>query len=167
MRRVLPWAGLILCCAVVGCGPTSRPLPERLNDDDQKRIDQAWDAALAPPDRHDRQTWLDVMVGAHAYQAGVDQFEFRSVKRWAGGTVVMESRFDRAKPADDRFTITVNDRAGKPLRTEAYTREDVGRTVRELTASQVPDDAVAKAAFDTRVKRIADILPQPKGDPAK
>jgi hypothetical protein len=84
MRRVIPWVGLVACCAVVigGCGPTTRPLPERLNEDDQKTLDAAWDTALAPPNKHDRQTWLDVMVGAYAYQVGVDQFEFRSVKKW-------------------------------------------------------------------------------------
>ena len=167
MRRVIPWVGLVACCAAVGCGPMTRPIPERLNDDDQKQLDAAWDAALAPTNKHDRQTWLDVMVGAYAYQVGVDQFEFRSVKKWSGGTVVMEAKFDRAKPAEDRFTITVNDTNGKTLRTEAYTREDVERTVKDLTQPSVPDTDPAKVAYDARVKRIAEILPKAKGDPAK
>jgi hypothetical protein len=167
MRRVIPYVGLVLCCAAVGCGPMTRPLPERLTDNDQKQVDAAWDAALAPVSKHDRQTWLDVMVGAYAYQAGVDQFEFRSVKRWAGGTVVMEAKFDRATPADDRFVITVNDPAGKPLRVERYTREDVERTVKELTQPHAPDTNPAKIDYEARMKRITDILPQPKGDPAK
>ncbi len=167
MRRVIPWVGLVVCCAAVGCGPTTRPLPERLKDDDQKQVDAAWDAALAPPDKHDRQTWLDVMVGAYAYQVGVDQFEFRSVKKWSGGTVVMEAKFDRAKPAEDRFTITVNDAAGKSLRVERYTRGDVERTVKDLTDPHSDPTGQAKAVYDARMKRITDILPKPKDDPAK
>jgi hypothetical protein len=167
MRRVIPWVGLVVCCAAVGCGPMPRPLPERLKDDDQKQVDAAWDAALAPVNKHDRQTWLDVMVGAYAYQLGVDEFEFRSVKKWTGGTVVMEAKFDRAKPADDRFTITVNDAAGKPLRVERYTRADVEQTVKDLTEPQADPTGQAKVAYDARVKRIANILPTPKNDPAK
>lgn len=167
MRRVIPCVGLILCCAAVGCGPMSRPIPERLSEDAQKQVDEAWEAALTPTNKHDRQTWLDVMVGAYAYQAGVDQFEFRSVKKWSGGTVVMAAKFDRAKPADDRFTLTVNDQAGKPLRTEAYTREDVEETVKALTPPHVPDNDPAMRAYKARVAKIEAVLPKPKDDAAK
>lgn len=167
MRRVIPCVGLVVCCAAVGCGPTTRPLPERLKDDDQKQVDAAWDAALAPVNKHDRQTWLDVMIGAYAYQAGVDEFEFRSVKKWSGGTVVMEAKFDRAKPADDRFTIMVNDAAGKPLRVERYTRNDVERTGKELAPPHVPDDHPAMVAYKARLEKIHTIMPKPKDDPAK
>ncbi len=167
MRRVISWVGLVSCAAVVGCGPMSRPIPERLKEDDQKRLDQAWDTALTPVGKHDRQTLLDVMVGTQAYQVGVDQLQFRSVKKWSGGTVVMEIHFDREKPVEDRFTITVNDLAGKPLRAERYSRDDVEQAVKDLAQPPVPDNDPAMQAHKARMKKIEAVLPKPKGEPDK
>ena len=169
MCRVIPWAGLVACCAVavVGCGPINRPIPERLSDESQKQVDDAWNAALTPVGKHDHQTWLDVLIGTYAYQIGVDQLEFRSVKRWTGGTVVMEAKFDRAKPAEDRFTVMVNDQAGKPLRTERYTREEVERTARELTPPNVPDTDPAMVAYKARMANIEAVLPKAQAEKAK
>src|SRR5688500_478557 len=98
---------------VAGCGPLDRPMPTRLNPGDQKQVDAAWDAALTPVGKYDRQRWLDALVGTQAYQAGVDVLTFRSEKAFASGKVVMEVFFDRAKPGEDRFVVTVLDKAGK------------------------------------------------------
>lgn len=167
MRRAISWVGLMGCVLVIGCGPMNRPIPERLKEHDQKRLDQAWDTALTPVGKHDRQTLLDVMVGTHAYQVGVDQLQFRSAKKWSGGTVVMEINFDREKPADDRFTITVNDLAGKPLRAERYSRDDVEQAVKDLTPPPVPDNDPAMQAYKARMKKIEAVLPKSKAELGK
>src|SRR5687767_5411722 len=121
-------AGVVGICAaliVVGCGPVARPLPQRLSVDEQKQIDDHWNDALSPVEKHDRQTWLDVFVATQAYQVGVETLDLRSEKKWAGGRVVMEIHFDRTKPADDRFEVTVYDFVGKVLRRERYGREEL------------------------------------------
>lgn len=151
--------------ALAGCGPLNTPLPERLADDKQKEVSDVWERALSPVDGQDRQTWLDLMVGAKVYQHGVDKLELRSEKRWAGGTVVMEVRYDRAKPDDDRFTLTVLDPAGKVLRAERYNRTEVDRTVKEFTENQSepqpndPPEVVARrAALEARMKKLDAML---------
>src|SRR3954469_18665464 len=92
--------------AVVGCGgPMRVPLPARLDDETQKKVDESWNRALTPADRLGHQDLLDGVVGTQAYQLGVDTFSLRAEKRFDGGRVVMEVAFDRARPADDRFEV--------------------------------------------------------------
>lgn len=167
MRDAVLSLGLLVAFALVGCGPLSRPLPQRLDDDNQKQIDDAWNKALNPPEKHDRQAWLDAMIASHAYQVGVDEMQFRSVKKWSGGTVVMEAHFDRAKPNDDHFAITVLDAAGKSLRTERYTRENVDQAARDLEDPHLPADDPRMQAYQARVAAVEAMLPKPKEDPAK
>ena len=62
----------------VGCGPMKTPLPARLDDETQKKVDESWDRAFTPADRLVRQDLLDVMVGTQAYQLGVDTFALRA-----------------------------------------------------------------------------------------
>lgn len=125
---------LLLCCCTlaVGCGPLRTPLPAPLADDDQKSIDEAWEKALTPMDRLDNQALLDAFLITAAYQVGVDKLSFRSEKRFSGGTVVMEVSYDRQSPAQDRFAVQVRDKEGKLLRQEAYGREQIEKTYREL-----------------------------------
>jgi hypothetical protein len=174
MNRVLLVAAVGVCAGgLIGCGPLSRPIPERLPDADQKQVDDAWNQALAPVGKHDRQTWLDVFVATQAYETGVDSLTFRSEKKWSGGRVVMEVHFDRAKPADDRFEVTVYDAAGKVLRRERYGRDEVRQTYDDLNLPGVapkganpdpPDVAARRAAQEARLKRIEGILPKPAAD---
>lgn len=141
-----------------GCGPLSRPIPERLHPDDQKVVDASWDHALAPVNKHDRQTWLDVFVLAYAHEHGIDRLSFRSEKDYAEGKVVMEVFFDRAKPDEDRFVVTVLDLAGKTVRTERYNRDDVHRTYRDLLSpDDRPDDPQFKAERQRRIDRVSEI----------
>ena len=107
---------LVPACALAvtfGCGPMTVPLPQRLDPESQKIIDDGWSRTLTPPDKLGHQDLLDVLVGTQAYQLGVDSFMFRAEKRYAGGKVVMEVAYDRARPDDDRFQVTVIDSAGK------------------------------------------------------
>jgi hypothetical protein len=155
MRR----AFLVALFAAAGCGPLPKPMPDRLDAQAQKEIDAAWDAALAPVGRYDRRRWLDALVGTHAYQAGVDTFTMRSEKRFAGGRVVMEVHFDRAKPDDDRFVVTVFDQAGAVARQERYSRAEVEETARDLFPDGRAGDRAAAA--EARWKGIEELLPKP------
>ncbi len=176
-RYVVSAAFAVGCAVLTGCGPMTRPLPERLEGDQQKQIDDAWARALTPVGKYDRQTWLDVMAGARAYEHGVDSLVLRSEKKWSGGRVAMEVHFDRARPADDRFVVTVYDPAGKVLREERYGRAEVEQAVAELFPNlppkgndpDPPDVAAKRAACEARWKRIEAVFPKPdrEGEPGK
>jgi hypothetical protein len=134
--RLLP-ALALAAVTLVGCGPMgSGPMPPRLEPDEQKKIDDAWDQALTPVDHLDRQATLDTLIVSQAFQAGVDRLEFRSEKKFSGGVVVMEIHFDRARPNDDRFEVSVRDPAGKELRRLVYTRAEVEAAYRDLNDSR-------------------------------
>ena len=127
----------VLCSA--GCGPMGKsPLPPQLDAKQQEEIDQAWDRALTPVDRLDRQAFLDALILTQGYQAGVDRLTFRSEKSCATAIVVMEIHIDRARPVDDRFEITIRDKKDekKILQQFVYTRNEVEVTVRELSNSK-------------------------------
>ncbi|MBX9622864.1 MAG: hypothetical protein K2X82_03530 [Gemmataceae bacterium] len=163
-----PACALALTLGLAGCGPMRAPLPDRLDDETQKKVDESWDRAFTPPGRFDHQGLLDLMVVARPYQIGVDELSFRSAKRFAGGTAVMEVRYDRAKPGDDLFAVTVTDPAGKVIRAERYTRAEVRATVEEFNQTvrepAEPDEPPGVAARRARLKRIQDVFPPEKKD---
>lgn len=161
-----PACALAVGLAVAGCGPMHAPLPERLDDEAQKQVDEGWARAFTPPGRFDHQALLDLMVVAQPYQLGVDALTFRSEKRFAGGTAVMEVRYDRAKPADDLFRVTVTDPAGNVIRAERYTRDEVRGTVAAFNDQARNRDANGpdpqQAALQARLKRIEEVFPPRK-----
>ena len=174
--RVLIYCSLTLWAAV-GCRPIGRtPLPERLSDDTQERVTEAWDSALRPVDRLDRQALLDVLIFFRAYQNGVDRLHFRSEKDISAGVVVMEIRYDRSVPADDRFEVSVKDTAGKVIRQIAYGRAEVEATYRDLNDKKFAGDAVPKGVdlgpedqkkpdeVQARLKAIESHFPKPPED---
>jgi hypothetical protein len=143
MRTLLLSALALVIVPVVGCGPMgSGPMPPRLEADEQKKIDDAWNTAFNPPDKLDRQGVLDALVLSQAYQVGVDRLSFRSEKKCAAGTVVMEIQFDRAKPADDRFELRVVGPNGDVIRRLTYSRTDVEATYQELTEPKYAADKI-------------------------
>jgi hypothetical protein len=173
MRATL--ALCVLTLAVGGCGPLRMPMAPRFEEKDQKGIDESWNTALDPVDRLDRDRWLDLFVGAQAYQTGVDKLSLRSEKKFHGGLVVMEITFDRAAPNDDRFRVQVIDRGGKLLRQETYTREEVERAYNELflhhlppkndNAPDAPDVARQRAAHEKRWQQITEFFPRAPDEP--
>src|SRR5262245_51210113 len=119
--------------SLVGCGPMgSSPLPARLEPDAQKDIDNAWENAVNPPERLERQAILDALIMTRAYQVGVDRLLFRSEKEFSGGTVVMEVHFDRSKPNEDRFEIKILDKTGNTMRVITYNRAEIEKADKEL-----------------------------------
>src|SRR5262245_60754948 len=117
---------------LVGCGPMQAPLPPRLEPEAQKGVDDSWNRAFTPPDKLGHQDLLDVLVGTQAYQLGVDTFTIRAEKVLTGGKVVMEVWFDRSKPDNDRFEVSVHDAAGQLVRTERYMRGEIEETYNAL-----------------------------------
>jgi hypothetical protein len=159
-----------LCAlALVGC-QNDNPLPARHGDDFQKNvIDETWNRALSPADKLNRQDLLDALVGTDAMRQGVDVFSMRSEKRLTDGKVVMLLAFDRARPDEDRFEVSVFDAAGKLVRHERYARDELDEAHRALLtpppdrAANVPDQpgmAAQRAAYEARWKKITDLLPQ-------
>ena len=137
--------------SMVGCGPMANgPMPARLEADSQKKIDDTWEKALTPVDHLDHQAVLDTLVMTQAFQAGVDRLEFRSEKKFSGGMVVMEIHFDRAKPNDDRFEVTINDPVGKVLRHLVYHRSEIEATCRELHDPRYGDQPPPNQAVDPK-----------------
>ena len=173
--RSLWWCGCLIAFAV-GCGPMQAPLPARLDDEAQKTVNDAWEKALTPVGQFDNQALLDILIVSQAYQTGVDKLEFRSEKRFSGGIVIMEVRYDRSAPKDDRFEVQVVDPAGKVLRQERYEREQIERTNKELLHEEAnlrkkkdqgtatPDELKQLAALEARIAAIEAVFPKPKDE---
>lgn len=163
--------------ALSGCGPMRAPLPERLDDEQQKAVNESWDKALAPVGRFDNQALLDVLMTSCAYQHGVDKLTFRSEKIFAGGLVVMEVQFDRLEPERDLFSVTVQDRQGNVLRRENYKREQIETTYRELLVEPealrrkkeqgiaTPDELRKLGAWEARWAVVNEAFPKPNVPP--
>lgn len=141
---------------------------DRPSEDDQKSLDDSWDRALSPTDKLTRQEWLDLFVGAQAYQAGVDKLHMRSEKAFSGGTIVMEVHYDRFSPDVDLFEVSVFDATGQVLRKEQYTRKDVEQTRSDLFEQVAPNDEEERAEYEAEIKarweKIAEYFPNAKQD---
>lgn len=173
--RVLLLSVLALSLIIlVGCGPMGNaPLPARLEAEEQKKIDEGWEKALAPVDHLDRQAMLDALIVTQAYQTGVDRLTFRSEKKFSRGLVVMEINFDRAKPDDDRFDVIVQDSNGKELRRLRYTRPEIEATGRDLNHPIFsrqrpadappldPEDAQKYQEVQKRLAAVENLFPKP------
>ncbi|HVS40052.1 MAG TPA: hypothetical protein VMS17_31120 [Gemmataceae bacterium] len=176
MKR-FAWLVGFCALALCGCGPMQMPMPVRLDDENQKQIDEAWNKALTPIDHFDHQAMLDAFLISHAYQVGVDKLSFHSEKMTATGLVVMEIHFDRSLPAEDRFEVRIYDAALKLLRLEAYSRQEIEREYRELfvdcttleqaerDGSATPEQSKRLAALKARMEAVEAVFP--KDEPKK
>ena len=155
-----------------GCGPMgSGPMPPRLQADEQKQVDESWDKAMTPVDKLDRQALLDALVLSQAYQAGVDRLTFRSEKKCAAGTAVMEIHFDRARPDEDRFDFRMVAADGRVLRQLTYNRAEVEAAYKDLhdpkyeTNRQPPqplnaDEARKREEVKKRTEAVVELFPK-------
>jgi hypothetical protein len=160
MRLVLVSPMFIaIVLTTLGCGPMQRPMPVRLNDESQLKIDEAWNKALSPITKHDHQTLLDLLIMTGAYQNGVDDLTLRSTKRFQGGLVVMELHFDRLLPNNDRFVVQVLDTQGKLLRQENYGRAEIETTNNELgyEINKLKRKQETNTATGPELKKLADL----------
>lgn len=145
---------------LAGCGPLVVPMPSRLSQKEQLRVDRGWNEALAPVNRLSRDTWLDLLVGKSLFEEGVDRLYFHSEKKFSGGTVVMEIHFVRSKPEDDRFTMEIRGPQGEVLRRETYSRAEVEQTAKTL----FQNDAAQRSERERRWKMIEEYFPKPSPD---
>ncbi len=114
------------CLLAVGChGPLTKPMVDRLDDETQAKVDDAWANMFTPADRLDRTLLLDAILSGQLHQYGVDYLRLVSEKHAGDGLVVMEVRFDREDPAFDQFSVTYVDSRGLEVRRERFTREEV------------------------------------------
>jgi hypothetical protein len=161
-------AATALACAFTftlgGCAPES-PMPTRHEGGSQTLIDTAWNRALTPPDALPRQDLLDAIVGTDATKQGVDTYHMRSEKQTAVGLVRMEMTFHRARPTDDRLEITVTDNAGRVVRYERFSRQELDDTHRDLfqvppaaNPGDPPGLAAQHAAYTSRWEKITRLL---------
>lgn len=165
IRAILP---IFIALSFVGCGPMQMPMAHRLDEEAQHKVDQTWENTLTPSDRFDHQTLLDIFVVSNLYQYGVDKLSFRSEKKTANGLVIMEIAFDRARPAEDRFEVTVQDAARKVVRKERYNRDEVEKTLKDLLDPRLPPEqdgvpdppeiAAERAKLKTRLNRVKDVI---------
>jgi hypothetical protein len=117
--RFLLAASAVFAC--MGC-LMQMPMPKRLNAENQAEFDAGWNKALSPVDRLDRQRWLDILVGAHAYQWGVDKLWFHSEKKFSGGHVAMENSLRSSRPGRGSFShanLRPGGKAGPPGKLQA------------------------------------------------
>ena len=81
---------ITICLLVVGCGPVTKPMVTRLDEDQQRSVDAAWECMFSPPDRLDSTLLLDVLIANQAHQLGVDSLWLISEKRVSGGLIIMD-----------------------------------------------------------------------------
>jgi hypothetical protein len=149
-------------------------MPTRLENEDQLKIDEAWNRALSPITNHNHQAWLDILVTTAAYEIGVDELFLRSTKRFQAGLVVMELHYNRLIPENDRFVVQVFDPEGKLLRQENYDRAEVEKTNKELSkdlrelkqkkesGTATPEELNQLADLEARLKTIEQAFPRLK-----
>lgn len=115
----------MLAVVIAGCGPLTRPMVQRLSEEDQAKVDEVWKNIFTPTDRTDHTLLLDIMLHYQLFQLGVDRLSLTSEKRFDGGTAIMAVRYDREHPELDAFTFHCVDAKGRLIRQERYTREEV------------------------------------------
>jgi hypothetical protein len=168
LRLAVPSCALFALC-LSGCGPMLSPMTPRLEEKEQKEIDEAWARAFTPAEKLDRRTLLDAMLVYRAYEIGVDKLSFRSEKHFPRGLVVMEVAYDRARPTADEFSVKVFDLDGTLLRHERFNRKDVEDASRELVetlpepkAGEDPELTRKREAQKARLETLRNSIDGPK-----
>ena len=155
MRRQSLLISLLLL--VSGCAPLGFPMVRRLEPDQQKQVDSAWNAMFTPVKRLDRQTLLDCVVMMQLYQFGVDRFSAKSTKQTAAGKVEMTIEFDRSKPQSDQFTFKVLGPWGQTLRREKWSAKELFEIYaldENERYAHVPEDDPRNSEMAKRLRRF-------------
>lgn len=146
-----------ICLFVVGCrGPLTKPMVDRLGEETQQKVDDAWANMFAPPDRLDRILMLDVILSGQLHQFGVDYLRLVSEKHVGEGLVVMEVRYDREDPMFDEFTVAYLDREGYEVRRERFTREEVEERIDFLFTNEIVTEDMDSELREEIERRIAE-----------
>lgn len=152
----------VLMIPNAGCRWGSTPMPVRLSEESQKNVDDAWNNALNPPTRLDRDLLLDVMISYDMYWTGVDRVRATVEKDLNPGRVVMELHYDRSQPAEtDAFIVTCFNQYDGIQRVEHFSRADIdsrheelygGKLIMVADSENLTDEE--KAAMEQEANRI-------------
>ncbi len=147
-------AALLVLLALTGCSSLGvKPMPDRLNDEQQAQIDAGWEHFIDQLAAHERQELLDAILLRKAWEAGVDRLALSSEKRVGDKTVFMETRVDRDHPEGDTFRVLVIDSDGALLQAESFTRADIDEAIAlYLHGQDLPPDAAPEQAAAQRAR---------------
>ncbi|MGD8454176.1 MAG: hypothetical protein PVJ57_20370 [Phycisphaerae bacterium] len=162
-------ATCLTCLLAAGCrGPLGVPMVDRLDEERQAQVDDAWLNVFMASDQVERTLLLDAILCGQLHHRGVDTLHLVSEKHVGDGLVLMEVHFQQDNPDADEFAITFFDAAGWPLRRERFTREDVQARVSFFcqAAMQVEDAPpevqaemeLQKAEYEARMEEIYTLL---------
>lgn len=150
---------LLLACLNTGChGLSTKPMPERLSDEQQREYDYGWDQLVAQRSAAERETLLDALLLSQAWHAGVDRFQLVAEKDIGDITVVMESTFLRELPDEDTFTVTFLNPSGAVLRSETYAGVELDAAVSAYLVDDEPDlqEGETLEQYADRMRRVAE-----------
>lgn len=163
--------GLCVFLLVAGCSGIV-PMPDRLGDVRQNKLDDGWSRVASGEAGIDREYLLDIIIVTNAWHVGVDRLDLRVERSAGAGTVVMETHYDRRTPEADRFVVTFHDAAGRPIRSETYSREALVDAARVSLASgsncssvptsnedESPEQAAIREALRARLARVRQLFP--------
>ena len=116
---------LVLLVSLPGCGPVTFPMVDRLEPDRQIQVESMWNNMLTPIDRLDRDVLLDTIVSFRLFESGIDRLSMQCEKSFTGGRISIRLSFDRSMPAADALEIDVFDNAGRRVRSEEFSGDEV------------------------------------------
>ena len=155
----------VLLAFAAACGPMTHPMVIRLDEQEQKTVDDAWTNMLDPPHRLARDLLLDVLITHQMHQRGVDRLVLISEKGVGRRRVVMEIAFDRQNPEADAFTFMLEDAWGNVIRQERYDRDEIDDRLAFLFQvdfrTAPPPDAPPDAPDDSTAEPPAEPAEEP------
>ncbi len=132
---------LCLPVALAGCnGLLTIPMVNRLGPEQQSAVENQWRNLLTPVDRLDREMLADAIMLYQLHQNGVDSLRMVSEKALDDGRVIMEIRYDRARPEEDVFLVTYLDFLGFAVRHERYSGDEIRGRFEEFTVALASAD---------------------------
>ena len=156
MKSLIAALIVVICCA--GChGPLGSLFVNRLDAQEQARVNSAWDRLLTRFEQDgDRTLLLDVLAVGQLHQAGVDRLDFTSAIELNDGEIEMSIRYKRGDPRSDVLTIRRLDPAGEPLWQEDFAFEEVRDRLTSLQAGFSPPspDRMYSAAELAQQQRV-------------
>lgn len=159
---------------LTGCMPTFGvvPMSERLDAERQQRYDYGWDHFVPLAPGAERSAILDTILLTQGWHTSVDRLYLISEKQVGGVVVVMQTRFDRSRPDEDVFSVTLYDQQRDVvLRLEEFTSDEIDEAVALYQTpegdieNETPEERAERLARveekNARLRRVEELFPQP------